>query len=67
MKVILDVSIIHFVHIKEVLEFCEKLELNKGNLSLLTFSYPDYDIFYQIYHNKNSFNVSSHERVKYDR
>jgi hypothetical protein len=65
MKVILDVNTIHFIHIREVLEFCEKLTLKDNNLSLLTFSYPTYDIFYQIYHNKKSFTISSHEQIKH--
>jgi len=62
-KVIIDVDTIHFVHIKEVLEFCEELTIKENNLSLLTFSYPTYDIFYQIYHNKKSFTINSYERI----
>lgn len=58
MKVILDTKI-DSSHLNHLFDTLRDLELKPYSLSILTIKYPKEELTYNIYHNKNSFTVSS--------
>lgn len=58
MKVILDTKI-DYSHLSHLFDMLKDLELKPNALSQLIIKYEKEQLIYNIYHNKNSFTVSS--------